>query len=187
MGKEERLVRTRPALWRALFLLWLWPITVGAAQVRKQPAIPVFTAEEAKKLRLKEKEWEIIDELLTRRQALSTRGPLIAVRSPSVQPTKPVPTIETTTPIHLAVHFMAHGAPVKWETLEICGKAWGFQRCFTDKLKPYLNAKTNILDVANLDMPTGKYVIEIRIADKKGQETVAYYKVAVTEASTPSE
>ena len=109
------------------------------------------------------------------------------MRSPSVQPTKPIPTIETTTPIHLAVHFLAHGAAVKLQTLEVCGKAWGFQRCFTDKLKPCLKAHTNILDVPNLEIPTGKYVIEIRIADAKGQETVAYYKVAVAEAPKPSE
>jgi hypothetical protein len=79
----------------------------------KQPAIPLFTAQEAEKLRLLDAEWKIVDEILTRRQALSTRGPLIAVRSPSVQPTKPIPTIETTTPIHLAVHFLVHEAPVK--------------------------------------------------------------------------
>jgi hypothetical protein len=147
----------------------------------------LFTAEEAEKLRLLDAEWKIVDEILTRRQALSTRGPLIAVRSPSVQSTKPIPTIETTTPIHLTVHFMEHGAPVKLETLEVCGKAWGFQRCFTDKLKPYLNANTNSLDVPNLDIPTGKYVIEIRIADEQGQETVADYKVAVAEVPQPSE
>jgi hypothetical protein len=41
--------------------------------------------------------------------------------------------------------------------------------------------------VPNLDIPTGKYVIEIRIADEKGQETVAYYKVAVAEAPKPSD
>ena len=101
----------------------------------KQSAIPLFTAQEAEKLRLLDAEWKVVDEILTRRQALSTRGPLIAVRSPSVQPTKPIPTIETTTPIHLAVHFLAQEAPVKLQTLEACGKAWGFQRCFTDKLR----------------------------------------------------
>jgi hypothetical protein len=177
---------SRP-LWPVLLLVWLWPASEGTAQVVKHPAIPLFTAEEAEKLRLLDEEWKIVDEILTRRQAVSTLGPLIAVRSPSVQPTKPIPTIETTTPIHLAVHFLAHGAPVKLQTLEVCGKAWGFQQCFTDKLKPYLNAHTNILDVPNLDIPTGKYVIEIRVADEKGQETVAYYKVAVAEAPKPSE
>lgn len=151
----------------------------------KQPTLPLFTAEEAERLRLLDEEWKIVDGILTRRQALSTRGPLIAVRSPSVQPTKPIPTIETTTPIHLAVHFMAHGAPVKLQTLEVCGKSWGFQRCFTDKLRPYLNANTNSLDVPNLDIPTGRYVIEIRIADTKGRETVAFYKMAVAAASKP--
>lgn len=74
---------SRP-LWRVLFLVWLWPATVGVAQVVKHPAIPLFTAEEAEKLRLLDEEWKIVDELLTRRQALSTRGPLIAVRSPSI-------------------------------------------------------------------------------------------------------
>jgi hypothetical protein len=93
-----------------LFLVWLWPASVGAAQVVKQPRIPLFTAEEAEKLRLLDEEWKIVDEILTRRQAFSTRGPLIAVQSPSVQPTKPIPTIETATPVHLAVHFMAQGA-----------------------------------------------------------------------------
>src|SRR5437867_11632376 len=42
---------SRP-LWRALFLVGLWPATRGDAQVGKQPAIPLFTAEEAEKLRL---------------------------------------------------------------------------------------------------------------------------------------
>jgi hypothetical protein len=174
-------------IWRVLFLVGLWPATVGNAQVVKQPTIPLFAAEEAERLRLLEEEWKIIDEILTRRQALSALGPLIAVRSPRVQPTQPIPTIETLTPVNLTVHFMENGAPVKLETLEMCGKAWGFQRCFTDKLKPYLNANTNLLDVPNLDIPTGKYVIEIRIADEQGQETVAYYKIAVTEAPTPAE
>jgi hypothetical protein len=177
---------SRP-IWRVLFLVGLWPATVGNAQVVKQPTIPLFAAEEAERLRLLEEEWKIIDEILTRRQALSALGPLIAVRSPRVQPTQPIPTIETPTPVNLQVHFMENRAPVKLETLEMCGKAWGFQRCFTDKLKPYLNANTNILDVPNLDIPTGKYVIEIRIADEQGQETVAYYKIAVTEAPTPAE
>lgn len=177
---------TRRPLWLVLCLLWLWPATGGDARVVKRPS-PLFTAEEAEKLRLLDAEWKIVDEILTRSQALSTRGPLIAVRSPSVQPTKPIPTIETTTPIHLAVHFLAHEAPVKLQTLEVCGKAWGFQRCFTDKLKPYFNTHTNILDVPNLDIPMGKYVIEIRVADEKGQETVAYYKIAVAEAPKSSE
>jgi hypothetical protein len=174
-------------LWRALFIVWLWPATGGDAQVAGQSRIVLFTAEEAERLRLLEEEWKIIDEILTRRQALSTHGPLIAVRSPSVQPTQPIPTIDTATPITLAVHFLENGAPVKLETLEVCGKAWGVRRCFTDKLKPYLNAATNSLDVPNLDIPTGKYVIEIRIADEKGQETVANYKMAVAEAPTPAE
>ena len=103
---------SRP-LWPVLLLVWLWPTSEGAAQVVQQPALPLFTAKEAEKLRLLDEEWQIVDELLTRRQALSTQGPLIAVRSPSVQPTKPVPTIATTTPIHLAVHFLAQEAPVK--------------------------------------------------------------------------
>jgi hypothetical protein len=180
-------MRTSRSILRVLFLVWLWPTTVGGGQVVKQPPISLFAAEEAERLRLLDEEWKIIDELLTRRQALSALGPLIAVRSPSVQPTQPIPTIETTTPVNLSVHFMENGAPVKLETLEMCGKAWGFQRCFTDKLKPYLNANTNILDVPNLDIPTGKYVIEIRIADEQGQETIAYYKMAVAEAPPPSE
>jgi hypothetical protein len=177
----------RRPLWRVLFLVWLWPATGGGAQVVKPPTIPLFAAEEAERLRLMDEEWKSIDELLTRRQARSALGPLIAVRSPRVQPRQPIPTIETPTPVNLTVHFIENGAPVKLETLEMCGNAWGFQRCFTDKLKPYLNANTNILEVPNLDIPTGKYVIEIRIADEKGQETVAYYKVAVAEAPTPSD
>src|SRR5689334_5728029 len=96
-------------LWPVLFLVWLWPARMEAAPVEQPPKLPVFTAEEAEKLRLRDEEWKIVDEILTRRQALSTRGPLIAVRSPSVQPTKPIPTIETTTPIHLTVHFLAQG------------------------------------------------------------------------------
>jgi hypothetical protein len=108
-----------------LFLVWLWPASEGAAQVVKHPAIALFTAAEAEKLKLRDEEWKIVDEILTRRQALSTRGPLIAVRSPSIHPTKPVPTIATTTPIHFTVHFLAQGAAVKLETLEVCGTAWG--------------------------------------------------------------
>jgi hypothetical protein len=73
---------------------------MGAAPVEQPAKIPVFTAGEAEKLRLRDEEWKIVDEILTRRQALSTPGPLIAGRSPSVHPTKPIPTIETTTPIH---------------------------------------------------------------------------------------
>jgi hypothetical protein len=132
----------------------------------KQSAIPLFTAQEAEKLRLLDAEWKVVDEILTRRQALSTRGPLIAVRSPSVQPTKPIPTIETTTPIHLAVHFLAHEAPVKLQTLEACGKAWGFQRCFMDKLKPYLNAYTPFSTCRIWTFPRGsmssKFALPVR-------------------------
>jgi len=168
---------TRLVDFRAQQLVWL-SLTSAFLFLAVDPCTPVSAASSSNHL-------PIVDKILTRRQAVSTPGPLIAIRSPSVQPTKPIPTIETTTPIRLAVHFMAHGAPVKLQTLEVCGKAWGFQRCFTDKLKPYLNANTNVLDVPNLDIPTGKYIIEIRIADDEGQETVAYYKVAVAGAFKP--
>jgi hypothetical protein len=89
----------RRPLWRVLFLVWLWPATGGGAQVVKQPTIPLFAAEEAERLRLMDEEWKSIDELLTRRQARSALGPLIAVRSPRVQPRQPIPTIETPTPL----------------------------------------------------------------------------------------
>ena len=46
---------SRP-LWRVLFLVWLWPATGGDARVVKRPAIPLFTAEEAEKLRLLDEE-----------------------------------------------------------------------------------------------------------------------------------
>jgi hypothetical protein len=85
------------------------------------------------------------------------------------------------------MYFLAQEAPVKLATLEVCGKAWGFQRCFTDKLTPSLNAHTHLLDVPNLEIPTGKYVIKIRIAEEQGQGTVAYDKIAVAEAPKPPE
>jgi hypothetical protein len=50
-----------------LFLVWLWPASEGAAQVVKHPAIPLFTAAEAEKLKLRDEEWKIVDEILTRR------------------------------------------------------------------------------------------------------------------------
>jgi hypothetical protein len=47
---------TSHPLWRVLFLVWLWPVTGGTTQGVTQPAIPLFTAEEAEKLRLVEEE-----------------------------------------------------------------------------------------------------------------------------------
>jgi hypothetical protein len=108
------------------------------------------------------------------------------MRSPTIQLTNPIAMIETATPIDLSVHFIENGAPVKLETLEVCGKAWGFRRCFTDQLKSYLNTNTNTLEAPNLDVPTGEYVIEIRLADDQGRETGAHYKMVVAEAPKPS-
>ena len=53
--------------------------------------------------------------------------------------------------------------------------------------QPNNEAARASLDVPNLAMPPGKCVIEIRIVDAQGQETVADYKVAVADAPKPSD
>lgn len=130
--------------------------------------------EEADQLQLNETEWTMAP-ILTRGPS---SGPIIDFREPAVKdPTNP--TLETVSPLSLVVLFEQNSAPVDMNSLEIVAKKGFFKKNLTERIKPYVQGTT--LKATDLEIPSGKFKIQIIIADIKGNQTSIEYRLRVEE------
>jgi hypothetical protein len=134
----------------------------------------LFTPEESNALQLTEHEW-----LLPLSLPASSRGPRIVLQSPSVKRNKRVPVIETDTPALLRVLFEPNPAPVDMSSLQVRARKGFFKKSLTQFLKPYIRG--TMIEARNLQFPSGKFMIEIDIADRDGQSTSQSYYLHVSE------
>ncbi len=133
----------------------------------------LFSEEDAVQLRLTESEWE---ETVAVRAV--TRGPRIVLQTPPVQQSSRGPLIATTTPVDLVVEFEENEAPVDMDSLSVRAKKGIFSKSLTDVLKPYVDGNT--VKAQGLDVPTGKFKIEIQVADTGGERTQDTYRLEVS-------
>ncbi len=133
----------------------------------------LFSEEDAVQLRLTESEWE---ESVAVRDV--TRGPLIVLQTPPVEQSARGPLIATTTPVDLVVLFEENEAPVDMASLSVRAKKGIFSKSLTDTLKPYIDGTT--VKAKGLDVPTGKFKIEIQVADTGGERTKDTYRLEVS-------
>ena len=135
--------------------------------------VVLLTPEEGKQLRLTEEEWN--RPLLRMRGP--RKGPRIAIKSPPVKETSQGPVIEVVSPIDLVVSFEKNLAPVNMSSLEVTARKGIFSKSLTDRLKPFIRETS--LEAKGVQLPTGKFKIQISIADKNKEETVQTYRVIV--------
>jgi hypothetical protein len=145
-----------------------WQAWAGPTSIHK---IVLFSPEEARHLRLTFDEWRH----LPRTRALSV-GPQIVVRRPLLI-AREVPTIETRSPTDLDVMFEPRQAPVRMDSLNVEARKGFFSKSLTDLLRPYIRG--DWIEVTNLEIPSGRFVLDVSIADTNGNTTAASYLLEV--------
>lgn len=143
----------------------------------------LFTEEDAARLdldQLPKVEWQnYANRAIFPTRDASSKGPRIKFMWPLITLTAKVPTLETHSPTDLIVLFdeSSSGNPVDMSTLEVVGKKGFFKKTLTDKLKPYIVGSQ--IKATNIKIPSGKFHLQISIADTQGIETIANYLLVV--------
>ena len=137
-------------------------------------ALFLFGEEDAQRLRLSEQELIDLRPQITRNLVI---GPSIQIVKPGVQDLAGGDTILSSTPLNLLVDFLETGAPVDMESLEVKAKKGWFSKSLTKQLKPYV--KGTRIEANDLEIPVGRFLIEMYIADINGVETTAAYGLVV--------
>jgi hypothetical protein len=88
-----------------------------------------------------------------------------------------IPTIETKTPADLVVQFEPRNAPVEMSSLAVIAHKGNFSKSLTDMLRPYVRNDT--IEVSKVQIPAGKFLLDITIGDQEGNVTTATYRLEV--------
>jgi hypothetical protein len=159
---------------RAIVFLATLTLVSGSSWADPKARVVLFTAEEATQLRLDDAEWKPLPRVRS-----ASNGPRIEVRSPALKVAGDGPILETATPANLVVAFQANESPVDMNSLEVTARKGFFSKSLTQMLKPYIHG--TVLEVKDVAIPAGKFLIEIAIADKAGAKTVDTYRLQVDE------
>jgi hypothetical protein len=133
--------------------------------------VVLFTAHEAHQLRLSDREWRHVPKA----RALAA-GPEIVVHRPQVVPGA-VPTLEANSPTDLDVVFEPRAAPVQMDSLNVDARKGFFSKSLTEMLRPYIRG--NSIELSQVEIPTGRFLLDISIADTSGNVTEASYRLEV--------
>jgi hypothetical protein len=167
-----------PLFWRRLGLMtWLamvvsYALMLGFSSTFEGGGPVLLNAHEAKQLRLTEREWRQVP----RTRALSA-GPIVVVQEPQLI-VSDVPTIDATTPIDFDVLFKPRASPVDMGSLDIEARKGFFAKSLTPMLKPYIHGTE--LQVQKADIPPGRFILEISIADQSGNTTTEIYRLEIS-------
>jgi hypothetical protein len=149
---------------------------LAAASATTQPGpalIVLLDLHDAARLQLTDHEWRHVP----RAREIAT-GPRIEFTSPALSQSKGIPTIETTSPTTLFVTFDDDQSPVDMDTLEVSAHKGFFSKSLTAMLRPFIHQ--NALEVSNMSIPTGRFLLEVSIADQAGNRTDETYRLEVT-------
>lgn len=140
-----------------------------------QTGLELFTAEEAKQFRLTDQEWgHTSDRLEFRALAL---GPRITFKEPKLGGTADGDIVQLRTPAELWVEFEQGSAPVDMDSLEVQARRGIFTKSLTNAFRPYVRGTA--LRVRDVEVPAGRFLIEISIADVTGTITAETYRLQV--------
>lgn len=156
-----------------LLAIVLWPIGLGWTQPTEKGRLILFSAQEAEQLRLTNKEWQ---QPTPRARALAL-GPHIVIQSPTVRETDDGRTLEAATPLDLSVRFEENRSPVDMKSLQVKARKGIFSKSLTALLLPYVQGTT--LQVSGAEIPQGKFLLEVTVADRDGAKTVETYRLEV--------
>lgn len=158
-------------VWLLLLAVVLWLVTSGLTQPSRQGLV-LFTPQEAEQLRLTAAEWQ----LPPRTRSLSP-GPRIVLQHPQAKDSSTGPVIETLSPTDFFVVFEENHTPVDMDSLQITAKKGIFSTSFTARLKPYIQGTS--LQAKAVQIPAGRFLIQIEIADRQGTKTTETYRLMV--------
>ena len=105
------------------------------------------------------------------------RGPRVVVHHPPVKETPEGFIIETYATTHFHISFDQNQAPVDMNSLEVRAKKGIFSLSLTDRLKPYVQG--TILRADTVKLPSGRFLVQVEIADVAGGRTVETYRLDV--------
>ncbi len=134
-------------------------------------SIMLFTPREAQELRLTVREWR----QMPRPRAVSA-GPQIIVRHPPLVPGD-TPTIDAQSPTDLDVLFEPRDAPVRMDSLNVEARKGFFSKSLTELLRPYIRG--DHIEMNQVEIPTGRFMLDISIADTNGNITDTTYRLEV--------
>jgi len=104
-------------------------------------------------------------------------GPRIVFQMPHVRDTPEGPTLETSTPMSLLVAFEERGAAVDMQSLRVQARKGIFSRSLTETLQPYIRGTR--VEAQEVQVPQGRFLIQIDIADLQGRKTSEAYRLEV--------
>jgi len=147
----------------------------GAAltEVEETKAEELFSNKLAESLRYTDSAWKASHKKATRSLAA---GPDIVFEKP-VQNTSADGIITINSPSDLEIAFKEKQSPVDMGSLDISAEKGFFSVSLTSKLKPYIQG--NRIVARNLEIPKGKFVIVINVADQQGKKTSTSYRMQV--------
>lgn len=161
---------TAHRLFLSVLVLSLAPAAVLAASAQK--AALLFTESEAQELRVLDDDWDPVP-----RARSASLGPVILIHIPLVKLIDGGETLETSSPTHMKVAFEANQAPVDMSSLQVNARKGILSKSLTERLKPFLDGTT--LTVEGLEVPSGKFQIQIAVKDLEGNETKRTYRLIV--------
>jgi hypothetical protein len=133
--------------------------------------VVLFTRHEASQLRLSEREWRQVPKA----RALAA-GPQIIIRRPQLLPGE-IPIIEAKSPTDLYVIFEPRDAPVRMNSLNVEARRGFFSKSLTEMLRPYIRGDS--IEMSQVEIPTGRFLLNISITDTRGNTTDATYRLEV--------
>jgi hypothetical protein len=171
--------RASAVLMRTVAAVLVFGVTISfflgsatSTAVEEPGQVVLLDQSDAGRLRLTEHEWRHVS--LARGLQV---GPRIIVESPPLHTSDGVPTIETTSPTNLSVSFEDERSPVDMSSLEVSAHKGFFSKSLTVMLRPFIHGKS--LQVTNARIPTGRFLLEVSIADQAGNRTQETYRLEV--------
>jgi hypothetical protein len=143
---------------------------VAPATAQEEGAVIWFTEAEAEALRLTE---EDIGFLSAQSKSLPRGGPEIHWVFPELSGDAGLTKdkrVTFTSPSSLTIEFRKTNGAIDFETLDVRGRKFGFSKSVTDLVRPYLDG--NVLAAKNVELPKGKFLVEVEIHDVEGRKTV---------------
>ena len=167
-GESRSEIWTVAACW---LLLGSLAIVAACGGPSEPEVVVLMTEEEAAEARVADAEWVVTERL-------RGAGPQIVVLEPQIEATPKGLTAEVGKPFNLQVQFEDAGQPVDMASLRVRAKI-GFlpKITLTEKLRPFITE--TVLDGRALEVPKGKYLIEISISDTEGATSSETIRVRV--------
>lgn len=162
--------------WPARGLLLALLAACAAASAAGDPAerTVLFDEAAAVELRLSDEEWETVERLRG-----PTSGPIVVVHRPELEVTNGENRANARSPLDIVLEFEQNLAPVDMSSLDVYAKKvlLPLRRRLTPKLAAHIRDRR--LEAEGVEVPNGRYLLEVAIADVEGRVTREEFKLRV--------